>query len=285
MKLAHFFLPHPDTHKKAHLITIPALVIYLILFIGLQFTLNFVAKVKPGILGINSSITKEQIIALTNKEREKLGLPILKENEKLDQAATLKAQNMFEENYWAHYSPSGKDPWGFMGRAGYKFTFAGENLARNFYNSEDVVNAWMASPTHKDNLLHSKYQEIGIAVLEGNLLGQPTVLVVQAFGRPVEAIAAAPPALPQTQGEAVSLEPLTAGVVENKPNKHLIDPFKLIKTFGLGILGFIAILLMIDLYIIRRKAVYRITSRNLPHLAFISVAAGTLINLSPGKIL
>src|SRR3989344_3760475 len=157
VKLAHFFLPHPDTHKKAHLISIPALVIYLILFIGLQFTLNFVAKVKPGILGINSSITKEQVITLTNKEREKNGLPPLIENSQLNEAAAFKAQNMFEENYWAHYSPSGKDPWGFMSLAGYKFSFAGENLARNFYNSEDVVNAWMASPRHKDNIVHSKY--------------------------------------------------------------------------------------------------------------------------------
>ncbi len=292
MRISHFFLPHPKTHKKAHLISIPALLTYIALFIFLQFSLSFINKVNPGVLGINSSINQQELITLTNAERAKNGLPPLAENPSLSQAALEKAKNMFEENYWAHYSPSGKDPWGFISRSGYKFTHAGENLARNFYTSNEVVQAWMASTAgHKENILNSKYQEIGIAVMEGTLNGEPTILVVQEFGRPIEAIAQIPEA--NTRGTSLQNEPtlaptataqpnLTAGVVENK---KLIDPYKLNKNIAFSFLGFIGFLLIIDLYVIRRRAIHRIASHHLPHLALISVAMGALMSSSPGSIL
>ncbi len=293
MKLTHFFLPHPETHKKAHLISIPALLIYIFLFLVLQFTFSFLATYKPEVLGINSSVNSQELIQLTNAERQKKGLPLLSENTKLNEAAFKKGQNMFEENYWAHYSPSGKDPWGFISNTGYKFSFAGENLARNFYNSPDVVNAWMSSPTHRDNILNSRYQEIGIAVLEGTLQGQPTILVVQEFGKPTEAIAQAPAPTPAITPEGVELalesvqEPpifrpsLTAGV----KREALVDPFIFNKSLGLTILFIISFLLLLDFYIIRRRAVERLASRHLPHLAFISTAFSVLINLRSGSIL
>lgn len=315
MKLSHFFLPHPETHKKAHLISIPALVTYVIIFLVLQLSFTYINKFNPGILGINSSITQDEVINLTNQERAKEGLPPLRENEMLNQAALEKAKNMFEENYWAHYSPSGKDPWGFIQRAGYRFSFAGENLARNFYNTPDVVAAWMASPTHKKNIMHEQYQEIGIAVLEGTLNGEPTLLVVQEFGRPIEAVAQAPEievASAQTSTESFptsaplqistpqptprqTLTPtpvptpvpaLTAGVKQtNETQNTIIDPYQLNKNLGLFILGLLSILLIADLYIIRKRAIHRLTSRHLPHLAFMSVAASTLMSYSRGSIL
>lgn len=288
MKLAHFFLPHPDTHKKAYLISIPAVLVYIVLFISLQFGFSFLAKYKPEVLGINSSVSQHELIKLTNIERQKKGIPPLSENTRLNEAAYKKGQNMLEENYWAHYSPSGKDPWGFISSAGYKFTFAGENLARNFYNSPDVIDAWMVSQTHKDNILNSRYQEIGIAVLEGTLQGQPTVLVVQEFGRPTEAIAQAPavtptgvePALEKVK-PVISRPALTAGV----RREALVDPFVFNKSLALTILFIISLLLLLDFYIIRRRAVERLASSHLPHLAFISTAFSVLINLKQGSIL
>lgn len=271
-------MPHPETHKKAYLISAPALLIYLLLFMLLQTSLSVINNVKPGVLGINSSVDQKTLIDLTNKEREKAGLPDVKENPELDTAALAKAKNMFEENYWAHYSPSGKDPWGFITGAGYKFSYAGENLARNFYTSSDVMAAWMASPSHRANIVNSHYQDIGMAVLDGVLQGQKTTLIVQEFGTPVEAIAQTPE-IP-TQSVAQS-NPNVLGT----PNQVLVDPYTLEKTVGFSLIAFLMILILLDLYIIRRRAVLRVTSRHLSHLAILSIATTALFNMHPGGIL
>ena len=175
MAWRNWFLPHKDTHKKAHLISWEAILIYVLFFMLLQVGFSIISYTKPGVLGITANIDQKKVIELTNIEREKKGLPPVLENEALDKAARLKAENMFSENYWAHFAPSGKTPWDFILGAGYHFTFAGENLAKNFYSSDEVVAAWMASPTHRDNLLNSHYKDIGIAVTEGILNGQKTL--------------------------------------------------------------------------------------------------------------
>lgn len=253
----------------------------------LQVSFNLLTFYKPGILGISSSIDQRNLIDLTNKERSKVGLPPLAENQALDQAAENKAKNMFAENYWAHYSPSGKDPWGFITGSGYKFSYAGENLARNFYNSGDVVNAWMASPTHKDNIVNSHYQDVGIAVVEGTLLGEKTTLIVQEFATPAENLATLPNPKPQTLENAkisLNLPNALAAESSNKPN-ILIDPYLVTKTLGLSLILMLFGLMALDLYIIRKKAVYRISSRHLPHLGMLAVSAMALINAHPGVIL
>lgn len=314
MKLSHFFLPHPQTHKKAHLLSFKALMIYILFFLLLSLSFRTVNVYKPGVLGVESSISQQEIIRLTNIEREKNGLGAVSEDPRLNAAALAKAQNMFEENYWAHFSPSGKDPWGFINGAGYKFTYAGENLAKSFYQSNEVVNAWMASRTHRENILNKNYKNIGIAVLEGTLNGEKTTLIVQEFGTPVDvAVAAAPRGqvqsaqVPEESGPSAQTEPvqtpepalpsITPSVVPQVQSKTLVasekqlfegtltDPYFAFKAAGLALLLGLFILLILDLYIIRRRAVYRITSRHLPHLALISVASSVLFNLSPGQIL
>lgn len=311
MKLSHFFLPHPETHKKAHLLSFRALFVYIAFFLILSLTFRGVNTVKPGVLGVESSITIEEVIRLTNAERQKEGLPPVTENSKLNAAALAKAQNMFEENYWAHYSPSGKDPWLFINGAGYEFSYAGENLAKSFYESDEVVKAWMASKTHRENLLNKHYTNIGIAVLEGTLNGEKTTLVVQEFGKPVDVAIAQAPTGSQVQsiqspGESgpsaqASLSPVVALASptsnpavraetliasEKQTIDGLItDPYLTFKSAGLALLFGLFILIVLDLYVIRRRAIYRITSRHLPHLALISVAASVLLNINPGQIL
>lgn len=286
MKLAHFFIPHRGTHKKAHLISLKALAVYVLIFLGLHIGFTYFNYVKPGVLGIESSADKKELIRLTNVERQEKGLPALSESERLNKAALAKGKNMFEENYWAHYSPSGKDPWEFISKAGYRFSYAGENLARNFYTSDEVVNAWMDSPTHKANILNLHYREIGIAVLEGTLKGQKTVLIVQEFGAPVDYIAdigGGEGQIPSTRDDNLALPgEFTLGQSLNSTN---IDSFMITKTLGVGIIGLIGGLLVVDLAIIKRRAVERISARHLPHLALLSAAAGVVINMSPGSIL
>ncbi len=312
MKLSHFFLPHPETHKKAHLISSWALAMYLILFLVLYAGIKTIYVVQPGVLGVNSAIDQQEIIRLTNLQREKNGLGPVSEDSRLNTAAQAKAENMFAENYWAHYSPSGKDPWVFINGAGYSFSYAGENLAKSFYTSDEVVNAWMNSKTHKENILNKNYKNIGIAVVEGTLNGEKTTLVVQEFGTPVDvAVAQAPvrggtvqsiqtpsesgPSAqgisevldesPSPQANVKQLAQAKTLIASEKITDPLTDPYLALKVSGLSLLFGLFVLILIDLYIIRRRAIYRISSRHLPHLALISVASTVLYNLSPGVII
>lgn len=123
------------------------------------------------ILGYAANISSTEIVSLTNQKRTEAGVSSLIYNLQLEQAARQKGQDMIENDYWAHVAPDGTEPWVFFVDAGYKYRYAGENLARDFSNPQDAINAWMASPSHKDNLLSDKYKEIGIAVVEGDLGG------------------------------------------------------------------------------------------------------------------
>lgn len=291
MTWQNLFFPHKDTHQKAHLISWEGLVIYILIFILLQVSFSIISYTKPGVLGLNSNIDQKKLIELTNVERQGKGLSPFSENEALDKAAALKAQNMLQENYWAHFAPSGKTPWDFMLGSGYKFTFAGENLAKNFYKSEDVVKAWMDSPTHRDNLLNSKYKDIGIAVVDGVLNGQKTTLVVQMFGT-TDMLAANPSV--DVQGENIVVpekdlqnsRQLISALGEVKYNTNaLIDPYAVSKWGGVSLIIFIMILLIVDMLVLKRRVVFRFSSHHIAHMALLTLAAGSLIVISPGSIL
>lgn len=307
MKFSRLFLPHPKTHEKAHLLSFKALAVYILFFFALEFFIRGGSLAQANVLGAAFDITQGQIVQLTNVEREKLGLGDLKEDPRLDAAAAAKAQNMFAENYWAHYSPSGKDPWGFIEGAGYKFSYAGENLARNFSHSPEVVSAWMASPTHRDNIVNSHYTDIGIAVAEGKINGQDTVLVVQEFGRPSENFLAKAPSTSEPTSvpavPAASLEPLVNPIPTVQPvtqpaavpvvaGDQAITPqpqfvwqsASVFKTAGLSIVGFLFALIVLDLIVIRKRSIYRLSASHMPHLALLSVTGSVLWNTHAGQI-
>lgn len=122
------------------------------------------------------------VVDLTNKERITLTLPLVTRNALLDAAATLKAEDMAKNSYFSHDSPTGVTPWHWFEVAGYPFVHAGENLAVYFTDSDEVVAAWMASPTHRANIVNNQYREIGIGTARGMYKGFETVFVVQLFG-------------------------------------------------------------------------------------------------------
>ncbi|MBI2086507.1 hypothetical protein HYT74_04145 [Candidatus Daviesbacteria bacterium] len=292
MILRNLFFPHRDTHQKAYLISSQALFFYLSFFILLQVSFSILGYARPGILGISGNIDQKKIIELTNLEREKVGLAPVSENEALKKAAELKAQNMFSENYWAHFAPSGKTPWDFILGSGYKFSYAGENLAKNFQTSDEIVKAWMASPTHRDNLLNTNYQDIGIAVLEGVLNGQKTVLVVEEFGT-TQNIAAKPTV--DIQGKQITLSEqdyknkpqllMPSVSFNNSTNRVLINPFALSKYAGFSLILLIASLLIVDIVVLRKRKVFRPSSHYMAHMSLLSLAAGSLFLANPGTIL
>jgi uncharacterized protein YkwD len=131
-----------------------------------------------------SSVIPAALVDMTNVERARESLRPLTRSIALDTAARRKAEDMVREGYFAHDSPAGHTPWYWFSDVGYRYAYAGENLAVHFADSEEVVNAWMKSPGHRANIMNGQYTEIGIGTAKGTYKGTPTVFVVQMFGTP-----------------------------------------------------------------------------------------------------
>ncbi len=136
----------------------------------------------------SANLTQDGIIFWTNQHRIKNGFPELKENSELNAAALAKAEDMLDRQYFAHVSPTGEDASILAKSSGYEFIVIGENLAQgNFSGDADLVQAWMDSPGHRENILNSRYQDIGVAATRGRFEGTTTWLAVQIFGLPFSA--------------------------------------------------------------------------------------------------
>jgi hypothetical protein len=139
----------------------------------------------------NSVLTVKGVVDETNRQRREAGLPELVQNARLHQAAELKVKDMFDGQYFDHISPSGNGPSHFARQAGYRYVIIGENLALgNFKDDVALVEAWMNSQGHRENILNAQYQEIGVAVMKGRFEGKMVWLAVQEFGRPESALRA-----------------------------------------------------------------------------------------------
>lgn len=133
-----------------------------------------------------SAIYAAVLVNLTNQNRAASNISELKVNPLLEKAAQMKADDMASKSYFAHNTPDGKTPWYWIDQAGYKYVYAGENLAVNFEESEDVETAWMNSRGHFLNIMNPKYTEIGIATSTGIYKAREAVFVVQMFGSPAK---------------------------------------------------------------------------------------------------
>jgi len=134
-----------------------------------------------------NTLTVEGVIAQTNVQRAQNGdLPPLVENATLDDVATLRIDDMFADQYFAHVNSStGESAVTVASSVGYASLALGENLALGLYTGDaGVVNAWMNSPGHRANILDTHYTQIGVAVREGMFQGVETWIAVQVFGRP-----------------------------------------------------------------------------------------------------
>jgi uncharacterized protein YkwD len=148
------------------------------------------------------TLTRSGVIKATNGQRVKYGLLPLHENAKLNQDAELKVKDMFEKQYFEHESPTGRGPSDLAEQVGYKYLVVGENLAEgHFKDDEDLVQAWMNSPGHRANILHEQFQEIGVAVGQGQFEGKTVWMAVQSFGTPAS-VCPGPSAGSQSQIEA-----------------------------------------------------------------------------------
>jgi uncharacterized protein YkwD len=143
---------------------------------------------QEGVLAYATEISNNQLLSETNERREANGKPTLKINESLSSAAQAKANDMAMKNYWSHYTPSGEAPWTFIDKSGYAYSKAGENLAYGFATSDETVNGWMNSPTHKANMLDETFSEVGFGFANAedfNRSGEETIVVAM-YGQPTK---------------------------------------------------------------------------------------------------
>lgn len=105
---------------------------------------------------------EQQVIDLVNKERAAAGLSALKANTKLASVAEKKAEDMRDNNYFSHTSPTYGSPFDMMKQFGISYTAAGENIAKGQKTPSEVMNGWMNSEGHRANILNSSYTEIGV---------------------------------------------------------------------------------------------------------------------------
>ncbi len=178
------FVPHQRNGHVPHILRHHVLFGYATFLVLLKVLVVVSAVVLPSSSLYSSAVTPGNVISLTNQARRDAGIEELEVSVVLSKAAQAKARDMLNKQYFAHVSPDGLTPWSWIKGAGYVYSHAGENLAIDFVEAEGVQAGWMASPTHRANVLDPRYQELGVAVLQGEFSGHETFVVVQMFGAP-----------------------------------------------------------------------------------------------------
>lgn len=191
-----------------------------------------------------STVLPAVVVDLTNIERVQNNRAPLVRNPVLDAAAQRKAEDMAKYHYFSHYSPTGVSPWYWFDEVGYVYAHAGENLAVHFTDSKEVVDAWMNSPSHRENIVGPQYTEIGVGTAKGTYEGYDTVFVVQLFGTPAVAPApkpVAPPPAPkpvvaENVVEEVLPEPASdTAATELAPEVTIVAPNEIVESAAVAV--------------------------------------------------
>ncbi len=312
-KLIHLLVPRQSNNHKAKILHTTSLFAISAILIVFQLLLNNIPKTNSMVLGFASNISISEVVRLTNLKRAEAGLSALTLNQTLSNAAYAKGVDMINNDYWAHVSPNGTEPWAFFNSLGYKYKFAGENLARDFSNPNSAVDAWMASPSHKDNILNPKYKEIGIGVVEGDLAGSDTTIIVQFFGtqyadtiKPTLAntetnqnktvvdvkkenseVVEQPVNLEQDSSEIVVLNEKVQEdlVLSSSENKVLVSPFVTTKNTSLIVVSILAVVFLVDWFIVSKRIIIRVAGKSFAHIAFLGMIFTVALILKAGKII
>ena len=125
----------------------------------------------------DSSAYVDEVIRLVNVERANAGLPPLKKNGSVCQAANTRAGETAVS--FSHTRPDGRSCFTILEERGISYTSCGENIAAGYRTPEEVVRGWMNSPGHRANILNEGFEEIGVGVAEVN----GTIYWVQLFIR------------------------------------------------------------------------------------------------------
>jgi hypothetical protein len=217
-------------HLLRHQVIVTVLAVIILVEVG-SLGLSFLAFQGNTMLG---AILPAVVINLTNDARAQNNLSSLTENPLLTEAAQNVANNMAAEGYFSHVSPSGETPWQWLDDVGYKYQYAGQNLAVNFTDSDQLVSAWLASPEHRANIMGVNYTEIGVGMATGTYQGQQAIFVVQYFASPL----VASPAPVQSTPEVAKVIATSAVPVSTSTTPGVLGASTEISTQPQGINGF-----------------------------------------------
>src|ERR1035437_4848711 len=299
--LRRLFLPRETNNYRPGLLHHKILLSAILLLISAGVFTSFVRTNYPAVLGVSADISTQQLLILTNQERQDNNIGALTDNSELDLAAANKAADMFSKDYWAHNAPDGTTPWVFIKRAGYNYVYAGENLARGFNSASDVTTAWMNSPEHRQNVLSSNYQNVGFAVATGKLNGEDTVLVVEMLGsanlggsvasdnKTPPSVAVGSPTVKSVQSAPVAQIPVAkisnSDLLGASVIKPLINSHTFVSLSAGAILSLFIFVLLLDMLVIERKKVVRFVGHNLDHILFLGVIFIVVVILLRGSII
>lgn len=286
-KIHRFFIPHEDNNYHAHSLHTNMLSAYLFVAVMLVFASKNIPAFS-NVLGVATDITISKLFTLTNEERSRIGLPALQQNQQLAEAAEKKAADMFKKDYWSHFAPDGGSPWDFIKQSGYQYEFAGENLAKNFLYSQNVVTAWMNSPTHKENIVKKEYTEVGYAITNGMLNGEETTLVVQMFGTPLVKTAeqTSPSVSTQKEVPAVVQDQKPAILGQQKQQGVAVNGKRVAYDINMIFIGFIVLALILDFAFASKLNILHLRGKHLAHLLFLGfISLGIVLILKQGAIL
>ena len=128
-----------------------------------------VTKPSTGNTADSVSEYEKEVVRLVNEIRVENGLNELTLNTELSDIARLKSKDMKDNGYFSHTSPTYGSPFDMMKSFGITYKSAGENIAMGYKTPEAVVDGWMNSKGHRENILNSSYKEIGVGyVSSGN---------------------------------------------------------------------------------------------------------------------
>jgi len=152
------------------------------------------------------------LITLSNESRIQLNKRPLAANSQLMNAAQMKAEDMAKGQYFAHTAPDGTVAWDYFKKVSYSYEAAGENLAITNQNAQSVIDGWLNSPAHRDNLLADGYTDFGIGMaFFGNYDNHAdTYVIVALYGRVAAVQALGAPTYPS--GTSTALKPKLATI-------------------------------------------------------------------------
>ena len=107
------------------------------------------------------------VLDAVNAERAKHGLGALEFDETLLSAARLRASQLASAHMLSHTTPDGGDVFAILRRMNVRYRAAGENLAHGFSCASAMTEAWMASPSHRANIVCPVYTRVGVGVVDG----------------------------------------------------------------------------------------------------------------------
>ena len=258
--IKHSVVPEKGNDHHPHLLRREVIVVVLALVVFAEaFALSdgFLFLRKETNL---ASVLPAVVTDLTNDARNQNSLASLTTSDVLTKAAQDKANDEAAKGYFAHVSPDGTLPWAWFKKEGYSYEYAGENLAVDFDDSKAVVDAWLASPTHRANIMKEQFTQIGIGMATGTYQGHDTIFVVQFFAKPAATAAVA--VRDTSSGAAAKVaanQLLTSGVVlgtstENisPMQKLLASPMTTTKYVLYGLAGLFVLILLLGFALGRR---------------------------------